>query len=179
MNPKGTYGVMAEFDSADALVAAGRKAFAAGYRKLDAFSPFPIEALDEAIGIPHTILPWIVFFGGIFGGLAGYLLEYWTQVLEYPLVIGGKPFHSWPNFVPVWFEMTVLGAALSAVLGMLALNGLPTPYHPVFNIERFRDHAQKDKFYLVIEAKDPKFKLEDSRQFLAALAPAAVWEVPE
>ena len=178
MKPQGTYGLMAEFDSADELVEAGRRAYAEGYRKLDAYSPFPIEALDEAIGIPHTILPWLVFFGGLFGGMAGYGLEYWTQVIEYPLIIGGKPFHSWPNFIPVWFETTVLGASLTAVIGMLGLNGLPEPYHPVFNVQSFLDQAQRNKFFLVIEARDPRFKMEESRRFLSGLKPAAVWEVP-
>jgi hypothetical protein len=169
---------MAEFDSAQALLDASRKAFAEGYRKMDAYTPFPIEALDEAIGIPHTILPWVVFFGGLFGGMAGYGLEYWTQVIEYPLIIGGKPFHSWPNFIPVWFETTVLGAALSAVVGMLALNGLPQPYHPVFNVDRFTEHAQNDGFFLCIEAKDPKFNIEATKQFFSGLNPIGVWEVP-
>ena len=176
--PKGTYGVMAEFESAEALVAAGRKAYAEGYRKMDAYSPFPIEAMEEAIGVKHTILPWLVFLGGLFGGMGGYALEYWTQVIEYPLVIGGKPFHSWPNFIPVWFETTVLGASLTAVIGMLALNGLPMPYHPVFNIERFVDHAQKDKFFLCIESTDAKFKTEECKKFLSGLHPVNVWEVP-
>jgi hypothetical protein len=175
---RGIYGVMAEFDSADELIAAGRKAYAEGYRRLDAYSPFPLEELEEAIGVPHTILPWLVLFGGIFGGMAGYGLEYWTQNIAYPLVIGGKPFHSWPNFIPVWFETTVLGASLTAVISMLALNGLPEPYHPVFNIESFLERGQKDKFFLVIEARDPKFKLEESRNFLSKLSPTAVWEVP-
>ena len=169
---------MAEFDSAQALLDASRKAFAEGYRKMDAYTPFPIEALDEAIGIPHTILPWVVFFGGLFGGMAGYGLEYWTQVIEYPLIIGGKPFHSWPNFIPVWFETTVLGASLSAVVGMLALNGLPQPYHPVFNVERFTEHAQNDGFFLCIEAKDPKFNIESTKKFFSGLSPVGVWEVP-
>lgn len=178
MKPTGTYGMMAEFNSADELVVAGRRAYNEGYRRLDAFSPFPIEALDEAIGIPHTILPWLVFFGGLFGGMAGYGLEYWVSAVNYPILIGGKPFHSWPNFIPVWFETTVLGASLTAVIGMLGLNGLPQPYHPVFNIEAFRDHAQKDKFYLVVEANDPKFSVEKTRSFFASLNPTNVWEVP-
>jgi ActD protein len=178
MKPTGIYGVMAEFDTADELVEAGRKAYSEGYRKLDAYSPFPIEALDEAIGIPHTILPWLVFFGGLLGGAAGYSLEYWTQVIHFPLIIGGKPLHSWPNFIPVWFETTVLGASLTAVIGMLGLNGLPLPYHPVFNIESFLEHGQKDKFFLVIESKDPKFKLDSSKKFLSSLNAANVWEVP-
>lgn len=178
MKPQGTYGLMAEFATADDLVVAGRRAYAEGYRKLDAYSPFPIEALDEAIGIPPTILPWIIFFGGLFGGLAGYGLEYWVSVIEYPLIVGGKPFHAWPNFIPVWFETTVLGASISAVAGMLALNGLPQPYHPVFNVERFLEHGQKDGFFLVIEAKDQKFKVAESKEFLSSLNPLGVWEVP-
>jgi hypothetical protein len=170
---------MAEFETADALVSAARRAYAEGYRKMDAYSPFPIEALDEAIGIPHTILPWLVFFGGLFGGMAGYGLEYWVSAVNYPQIIGGKPFHSWPNFIPVWFETTVLGAALTAVIGMLGLNGLPQPYHPVFNIEAFRDHGQKDKFYLVVESTDRKFKTDEVKRFMSGLHGATnVWEVP-
>jgi hypothetical protein len=178
MKPKGTYGILAEFNSAQELVDASRKAYAEGYRKIDAYSPFPIEALEEALGIPHTILPWVVFFGGLLGGMAGYGLEYWSQVIEYPLIIGGKPFHSWPNFIPVWFETTVLGASISAVVGMLALNGLPQPYHPVFNIESFRERAQNDKFFLCIEARDPRYKPEEIKKFLSGLNPVGVWEVP-
>jgi hypothetical protein len=178
MKPKGTYGILAEFNSAQELVDASRKAYAEGYRKIDAYSPFPIEALEEALGIPHTILPWIVFFGGLLGGMAGYGLEYWSQVIEYPLIIGGKPLHSWPNFIPVWFETTVLGASISAVVGMLALNGLPQPYHPVFNIESFRERAQNDKFFLCIEARDPRYKPEEIKKFLSGLNPVGVWEVP-
>jgi hypothetical protein len=169
---------MAEFETADALVSAARRAYAEGYRKMDAYSPFPIEALDEAIGIPHTILPWLVFFGGIFGGMAGYGLEYWVSAVNYPIVIGGKPFHSWPNFIPVWFETTVLGASLTAVIGMLGLNGLPQPYHPVFNIEAFRDHAQKDKFYLVVESTDPRFNVQQIKHFFGGVHATNVWEVP-
>ncbi len=179
MKPTGPHGVMAEFNTADELVAAGRRAYAEGFRKMDAYSPFPIEALDEAIGIPHTILPWLVFFGGLFGGMCGYGLEYWVSAVNYPVNIGGKPFHSWPNFIPVWFETTVLGASLTAVIGMLGLNGLPEPYHPVFNIENFVDHGQKDKFYLVVESTDPKFKADDVKRFMGGLTGATnVWEVP-
>jgi hypothetical protein len=178
MRPVGTYGVLAEFDSPDELLAAARRTYAEGYRRVDAYSPFPIEALDEALGIPHTILPWIVFFGGLLGGAAGYGLEYWTQVISYPVVIGGKPLHSWPNFIPVWFETTVLGASISAVVAMLALNGLPQPYHPVFNIERFVDHGQNDKFFLLIESRDPKYKAGETLNFLTSLNAAGAWEVP-
>jgi hypothetical protein len=169
---------MAEFNTPTELVEAGHKAYAAGYRRMDAYSPYPVEELEEAIGIRKTILPWLVFVGGLLGGAAGYGLEYWTQVIHYPLIIGGKPFHSWPNFVPIWFETTVLGASITAVISMLGLNGLPLPYHPVFNIESFVEHGQRDRFYLVIEATDPKFRVDDSKRFLSTLNPVQVWEVP-
>jgi hypothetical protein len=169
---------MAEFGSAEELIEASRKAYAEGYRRMDAYSPFPIHELDEALGIPPTVLPWIVFVGGIMGGLGGYTLEYWTQAVAYPVNIGGKPFHSWPAYVPVWFECTVLGAAISALIAMLLMNGLPQPYHPVFNIERFVDHAQRDKFFLCIESSDPRFKVEEIRQFFGKVNATEVWEVP-
>jgi hypothetical protein len=178
MKPKGTYGVMAEFNTPTELVAAGQKAYAAGYRRMDAYTPYPVEEMEEVIGVRKTILPWLVFFGGLFGGMAGYGLEYWTQVIHYPLIIGGKPFHSWPNYIPIWFETTVLGASITAVIAMLGLNGLPQPYHPVFNIDSFLEHGQRDKFYLVIESTDPKFNKDSSLQFLSGLDPAQVWEVP-
>ena len=169
---------MAEFNSATELVEASRKTYAEGYRKMDAYSPFPIHELDEALGITRSKLPWIIFLGGLFGGSAGYGLEYWIHVIYYPINVGGKPFHSWPNFIPVWFETTVLGASLAAVVGMLVLNGLPQPYHPVFNVESFVKGANRDKFFLAIESADPRFKMEDTKKFLSTLTPAAVWEVP-
>jgi hypothetical protein len=178
MKPKGLHGVMAEFNTPDELVSASQRAYKEGYRRMDAYSPFPIEELEETMHIPKTILPWLVFFGGLFGGMGGYYLEYWTQVVHYPLIIGGKPFHSWPNYIPIWFETTVLGASLTAVISMLGLNGLPMPYHPVFNIESFLDHGQKDKFYLVIESTDPKFRVDEIKNFLQKTNPVAVWEVP-
>ena len=150
------YGLMAEFDDPNALVAATRRAFREGYRRMDAFSPFPIEELHEALGAHHTRLPLIVLIGGIIGCLGGYLLQYWVSTMAYPLNIGGKPLHSWPAFIPVTFECTILVAALSAVLGMLALNGLPMPYHPVFNVPRFA-LASRNRFFLCIEGTDPKF----------------------
>ncbi len=178
MQPKGLHGVLAEFLTPDELVKAGKAAYAHGYRKMDAYTPFPVEAVEEAIRVKKTILPWVVFFGGLFGGMAGYGLEYWVSVIEYPLIIGGKPFHSWPNFIPVWFETTVLGASISAVAGMLALNGLPQPYHPVFNVESFVEHGQKDRFYLCIESSDPLFDAGKCRKFLEEMKPNGVWEVP-
>jgi hypothetical protein len=172
------YGLMAEFENPNSLVAAAHQAHEDGYRCLDAYSPFPIEELHEALGSHHTRLPLIVLLGGITGGLAGYGLQYWASVIAYPLNIGGKPLHSWPAFIPVTFEMTILGAALSAVLGMLALNGLPMPYHPVFNVPRFA-LASRNRFFLVIQATDPKFTLDGTREFLQSLGPREVMTVDE
>jgi Protein of unknown function (DUF3341) len=157
-----TYGVMAEFDTPTEVVAAARRVHEAGYRRIDAFSPYPIEELSEAIGVHSTRMPLIVLIGGIVGGLTGYLLQYYTLVLDYPLNVGGKPPHSWPAFIPITFEMTVLGAGLSAVFGMLALNGLPEPYHPVFNAPNFA-LASRDKFFLLIESRDAEFGREGGR----------------
>lgn len=170
------YGLMAEFDSPTALVAAAHAARREGYRQMDAYSPIPIEELHEAIGFHKTRLPMIVLAGGILGGLGGYALQYWSQVIAYPLNIGGRPFHSWPSFIPVTFETTILGAALSAVLGMLALNGLPMPYHPVFNAPRFA-LASRNRFFLCIEARDPQFDREATQRFLDSLDPREVSEV--
>jgi hypothetical protein len=177
LSPRPTlYGLMAEFDNPTELVAAANAARLDGYRRMDAYSPIPIEELHEALGFHHTRLPLIVLLGGIFGGLGGYVLQYWTQVIAYPLNIGGRPFHSWPSFIPVTFETTILGAALSAVFGMLALNGLPMPYHPVFNAPRFA-LASRNRFFLCIEARDPRFELEATYRFLESLNPRGVSEV--
>jgi len=170
------YGLMAEFEDANSLVAAARKAYEEGYRKMDAYSPFPIEALSEAIGFHKDHLSLLVLLGGIFGCFGGYALCYWVSVIEYPIIVGGKPFHSWPSFIPVTFETTVLIAALTAVLGMLALNGLPEPYHPVFNVKRFA-LASRDRFFLCIESSDPKFERDKTWRFLDALQPRFVSEV--
>ena len=171
-----TYGLMAEFDDPNELVNATRQARTRGYRKMDAYSPLPIEELHEALGAHHTRLPLIVLIGGIVGCLGGYGLQYWAAAVAYPLNIGGKPLHSWPAFIPVTFECTILVAALSAVFGMLALNGLPQPYHPVFNVPRFA-LASRNRFFLCIEATDPKFDLHDTRTFLESLNPREVTAV--
>jgi hypothetical protein len=170
------YGLLAEFTDVNQLLGAVRAARRAGYRNVDAYTPFPSEELAEALGAHDRWLPLLVLAGGIAGGLGGYLLQYWTSAVDYPLNIGGRPFHSWPAFVPVTFECTVLGASLVAVLGMLALNGLPRPYHPVFNVPRFA-LSSRDRFFLCIQAKDPRFDRRATREFLDALRPYEVSEV--
>ena len=170
------YGLMAEFASADALVDAARRVREAGYTKFDAFSPFPIHGMGEAIGFKEKSVAKIVLAGGIMGLLAGYGLEYWTSVIDYPMNIGGRPFHTWPMFVPVAFETTILFASIAAVVGMFALNGLPQPYHPVFNAPRFT-RASQDAFFLVVEADDPKFDAEGTRHMLTSLQPSEIVEV--
>jgi hypothetical protein len=170
------FGLMAEFDNPTALVAATEKARLAGYRQMDAYSPIPIHELSEALGLPRTRLPLLVLIGGILGGSGGYLLEYWTQVIAYPLNIGGRPFHSWPHFIPVTFETTVLGAALTAFVGMWMANGLPMPYHPVFNVPAFA-RASHDRFFLMIESTDPRFERAATQTFLEGLHPVGVSEV--
>ena len=170
------YGLMAEFEDATALVAATERAHEAGYKRMDAYSPFPIEELHHAMGSPHSKLPLIVLSGGIVGCLGGFFLQYWASAMAYPINVGGRPLNSWPAFIPVTFECTILVAALSAVLGMLALNGLPTPYHPVFNVERFA-LASRNRFFLVIESRDKSFRFEDTREFLVTLNPRDIWTV--
>lgn len=170
------YGLMAEFESPPQLLAAVRRAREAGYRKMEAYTPFPIEELSHEIGHEHSALPWIVLTGGVVGALAGFGLQYWSSVIAYPVNIGGRPFNSWPSFIPVTFECTILLAALSAVLGMLALNGLPMPHHPVFNVERF-EHASRDRYFLCIQARDPRFDRQATRKFLESLQAHEVEEV--
>jgi hypothetical protein len=170
------YGLMAEFDSAQALLEAAGKVRGAGYTKADAFSPFPIHGLAEALGFRERRVAPIVLAFGIIGALAGYGLEYWTQVIAFPMNIGGRPFHAWVSFIPPAFETTILFAAFSAGIGMLFLNGLPQPYHPVFNAKRFH-LASQDKFFLVIETTDPRFDVHATRQFLEGLKATEVVDV--
>ena len=172
------YGLMAEFEDPTTLVEAAIATRNAGYTCVDAYSPFPIEELHHALHTQSTKLPLIVLIGGIVGCLSGYLLQFWVSTMAYPLNIGGKPLHSWPAFIPVTFECTILGAALAAVLGMLALNGLPQPYHPVFNVARFA-LASRNRFFLCIEARDTKFDLSETRRFLEALEPREVTVVAD
>lgn len=172
------YGIIAEFESAEELLHAAKRAREAGYTQMDAYSPFPVHGLSEAIGFEDHKLPWTVFFAGVVGAIAGFSLQYYISVVDYPLNIGGRPFLSWPSFIPVTFETTVLFAAFGAFIGMLAFNGLPQPYHPVFNAPRF-ERASQDRFFLCIEAKDPLFDRTKTRQFLENLGARLVSEVEE
>src|ERR1700681_1805859 len=167
------YGLMADFASAQELVAAAHKTHAAGYQKIDAYSPFPIEGLAEAIGFHKNRVPLVALIGGI----SAYSLQYWVAAITYPTNVGGRPFHSWPSFIIVTFELTILFGGLSAVIGMLALNGLPMPYHPVFNVPEFAK-ASDNKFFLVVFSSDPQFDVSQTRSFLSGLAPRLVAEVP-
>ena len=171
------YGIMAEFDSPTDLVAAARRTYEAGYQRIDAYTPFPIEELADAIGFHSNAVPLVVLIGGLLGCVSGYSLQYWVSVITYPINVGGRPLHSWPAFIVVTFEMTILFAGLAAVLGMLALNGLPMPYHPVFNVPRFA-FATKDRFFLMVFSTDAKFNTIETRRFLEALGPRSISEVP-
>lgn len=177
MKTIGTYGIMAEFDSPTELVAAATRTSEAGYKKIDAYSPFPVEGLAEAIGFHHDLVPLVTLIGAIVGGLTGYLLQYWVSVVSYPVNVGGKPYHSWPAFIVVTFELTILFGGISAVLGMLALNGLPMPYHPVFNVKRFA-LASKDRFFLIVFSSDPKYDAASIRSFFESMRPRSISEVP-
>jgi Protein of unknown function (DUF3341) len=175
---KPIYGVTAEFDNPTALVNAARAAREKGYHKLDAYSPFPIEELNDVLHLHRNKLPLIVLLGGITGGLTGYLLQYYVTVWEFPINIGGRPLHSWPAYIIITFELTVLFAAISCVLGLLALCGLPTPYHPMFNVPRFAT-ASRNRFFLCIEASDPLFDHDKTAEFLESLEPREVSEVAQ
>jgi len=177
MSESSVYGLMAEFDSPQELLTAAHKAHGAGYKQMDAFSPFPVEGLADAIGFHKDSVALVTLIGGIIGGLSGYLLQYYVSVISYPLNVGGRPYHSWPSFIIVTFEMTILFGGLSAVIGMLALNGLPMPYHPVFNVPEFAK-ASDNKFFLVVFSSDPKYDAARTREFLRGLAPRAISEVP-
>jgi hypothetical protein len=171
------YGLLAEFEDVSALVAAVRVARREGYTRMDAYTPFPVEELADELGLHRSRLPWVVFAGALVGGVGGYLMQYYAAAVSYPLNIGGRPLHSWPAFIPITFELTVLVGGLTALLALLGMNGLPQPYHPLFNVERFA-LASKDRFFLCIEARDPKFDLEATKRLLMELRPREVSEVP-
>jgi len=167
---------MAEFSDPNELITAVHRAREEGYTRLDAYTPFPIEELSEALGLHRNWMPLIVLIGAILGGIAGYALAYWVSAIEYPINVGGRPLNSVPAFIPITFECTILGGALFALFGMLALNGLPMPYHPVFNVPRFA-LASRDRFFLCIEATDPLFDRDATRRFLERSVPREVSEV--
>ena len=173
---KPIYGVMAEFESPTSLVNAARSAREKGYRKLDAYSPFPIEELSDALDLPKTRLPLIVLIGGLLGGIGGYFLQYYVTVIYFPINVAGRPLHSWPAYIVITFEMTILLAAFACVLGLLALCGLPMPYHPVFNSPRFA-MASRNRFFLCIESADPLFDHVRTSEFLETLGPREVCEL--
>jgi hypothetical protein len=171
------YGLMAEFETPTELVNACKAAYAEGYRDMDAYSPFPIEEASEAIGFHKTAVPLVTLVGGLLGGLSGFALQYWINVIAYPLNIGGKPYDSWPAFIVPTFEMTILFAGIIGMFGMFALNGLPQPYHPVFNVDRF-SNVTRNRFFLCLEATDPKFDLTGTHQFMERMKPLSISEVP-
>jgi hypothetical protein len=167
---------MGEFGTPEQLIHAAKKTREEGYRHVDAYAPFPVEGLSEALRLHRSWVPFITLLGGLTGGLGGFGLQYWAAAITYPQNIGGRPLNSWPAFIPVTFELTILGASLSAVLGMLALNRLPQPHHPVFNVPRFT-HASADRFFICIQARDKKFHLADTARFLQKLDAHHVSEV--
>lgn len=171
------YGMIAEFTGHEEVVEAAKRAREQGYRCMDAYTPFPVEDLAEALGSPGTIVPLIVLIGGIIGALGGYFMEWYSMAIDYPINVGGRPFNSWPAYIPITFELMVLCASIAAIIGMLALNRLPQPYHPIFNVPEFA-RASTDRFFLCIEARDPKFHPASTREFLEGLKPASVKEVP-
>lgn len=170
------YGLMAEFETPEQILQAALRTHAAGYKKIDAFTPIPVEGLAEAIGFEWTSLPMVVFIGGFLGGCTGFFMCWYANVISFPLNIGGKPLNSWPAWIPITYELTILGAALAAVFGMIIMNGLPRPYHPVFNVSRFA-LASTDRFFLCIKARDQQFDLPRTKAFMEELKPQGVFEV--
>lgn len=172
------HGIMAEFAQPEQLLAATRAAYNAGYRKMEAYTPYSVEGVAEALGFTRTKVPLITLIGGILGALTAYGMEWYSAAIDYPLNVGGRPLHSWPAFIPITFELTVLFAAIAGLIGMLWLNGLPKPYHPVFNAPQFK-LASQTRFFLCIEASDHRFHVDDVRQFLHEQNPIAVVEVEQ
>jgi hypothetical protein len=178
LEPPRRYGLLAEFDTAEQLLRAARRAYAAGYRRMDAYVPFPVEGLSDALGFRPKAVPLIGLFGGMFGAVTGYGMQFFIHTISLPINVGGRPLDSWPSFIPVTFEMGVLFSALSLFFGLLILNGHPEPYHPVFNVAAFA-RASRDRFFLCIEARDPRFDELSTRGFLQELGAREVSDVPE
>ncbi len=168
------HGLLAEYETTEAILAAAERAYSLGYRKMDAYSSVPVEGLAEAMGMKKNLVAPLVFLGGLGGGLTGFFMQWFASVVHYPYDIGGRPLNSWPAFIPVTFELTVLGAASLATFGMLALNGLPKPYNPLFNDANFAARCTTDGYFLCLEADDPKFDLEASRALLAEFHPKSI-----
>jgi hypothetical protein len=175
--PAKVYGLLAEFDKPEDVVAATRAAYAHGYRYMEAYSPFPVEGLAEALGFHHNGIARVVLIGGLCGGLGGFFMLWFSSVVHFPLDVGGRPYNSWPMFIPITFELTILMAAFSAVFGMLGLNGLPRPHHPVFNVPGFA-LASRNRFFLCLQSRDPLFDVEASTRFLEERAPRTISVVP-
>jgi len=171
------YGLMAEFETAEQLVVASRRVAAAGYRRIDAYSPFPIQGLGEALGFRSNAIPMIGLTGGVVGALTGYGMQFWVHTTALPINVGGRPLNSWPSFVPVTFELAVLFSALSMLVGLFILNGHPEPYHPVFNVASF-GRATRDGFFLCVEADDALFDPQRTRELLRGLGATEVSDVP-
>ena len=172
------YGIMAEFSDPDELVAKTHQAREAGYTRMDTYTPFPVKGISEALEIEHNWVPYVVLFGAIVGGVGGFMLQYYGSAIDYPLNVGGRPFNSWQSFMVITFECAVLGAGVIGLLGMLGLNRLPMPYHPVFNVPRF-ELASQDKFFLCIMVTDPKFDRQGTRVFLEGLKAEGVYDVEQ
>jgi hypothetical protein len=170
------HGVVAEFLEPHEVLSAASRAFAAGYRQMDAYTPFPVEGLSEAIGFRRNGVPLTTLIGGIFGGTLGYGMQCYAAIHDYPLNVGGRPLHSWPSFVPITFELTILFASFAALFGMFALNRLPQPHHPIFETPFFEERNAA-RFYLCIQADDPRFDRDRTKEFLRQFAPEHIWEV--
>lgn len=171
------YGLLAEFENVETLLRAVRRARAEGYRVMEAYAPYSVEGLAEELGFHRSRIAMVVFIGGVVGCCAGFFMQYYATTISYTINVGGRPLNSWPSYIPITFELTVLIASLAALFGMFALNGLPRPHHPLFNVPRF-DRVTRDRFFLCIEAADPRFDRQGTRQFLAELCPGEIMEVP-
>jgi len=176
MDDRKLYGLIAEFEKPDELLAAVQKAREFGYRRIDAYAPYPLQGLSEALGLPPSPVPFFVLAGAVAGAVGAYAMQYFATVIDYPLNIGGRPLHSWPTYIPITFEVMILLGAFAAVISVFVLNGLPQPYHPVFNVPEFK-RATIDRFYLSIEKRDPNFDLQSTRAFLHRLGATQVSEV--